>query len=349
VVMNSAGRHLAYHVRQDDDSVIEIPARDFILVGDPERFDQVRYMGAFANCVGLMEDMKELGIAEMIGAKQQTNSNIIEYNELGLPEVPLGNFFNDTTGQTKIAVPGSPTGQTFNLPTELSMPGERRYSKIGNKIELVESKRPSPAWHGLMEWLERQGCHAEKMPYEFVINPEKLGGTSARAIVEKAYRTIGRRQDLLKKLAKRIVIWRTAKAIKNKEIPPNPFFWRLGFQMPKKLTVDKGRDEAARQSSYMCGTRTLDGYLAEENEDWVQHRQQKLIEAMDKCEKADVIFQKYKGRPGFTFAMAVELMEKWESGATVKGAGPVPGPAGSTSGGGGSGGGGGDGGEGSGS
>lgn len=307
VIYNGVGRPLAFSIKQDDGTFKEIPASNFLLLGDPMMFDHGRYIGSYANCTDVFEDIRELHQIELIGTKTLNSRAIVEYNETGMFEPPNGNYFGSTTGQTNL---GGTNGQSLPMPTQLSIPGETYYAKIGNKVEAFDSNRPSQAWHGLMEHLMKQPCFAMDLPYEFVVAMDKLNGTAARAILQRAIRTIQRRQRILGKAAKRIVGWRVAKAIKRGELPANDKWWRVDFQLPKLPTVDSGRELKGVQDGYKLGLQTLDAICAEEGTDWVEHRTQREAELLDVCERAKRLSDKY-AKQGLTFAMALSRFEQF--------------------------------------
>jgi hypothetical protein len=116
--------------------------------------------------------------------------------------------------------------------------------------------------------------------------------------------------------------------MKRGELPRNPLWWRVDFQLPKRPTVDSGRDETSRHNGYKLGLDSLDAIMAEKGEDWVEHRTQREAELLDLCQRAERLAKQYQ-KQGMTFAMALSRLEQFtpnanEVTAVVGGKEPTP-------------------------
>ena len=155
-------------------------------------------------------------------------------------------------------------GQTGVTTEELSG-GLIKYFRAnsGSKLEFLKNERPGESWESFMNRLIRNAYSGANWPYEMSWDSTALGGANIRLIVSKAMRAVQDRQDLFLPAARRIIGYAIAKAIKSGRLEYDADWWRWGFAMPTKLTVDYGRDAKAQRDDYAAGLVNLAEILAE--------------------------------------------------------------------------------------
>ena len=129
--------------------------------------------------------------------------------------------------------------------------------------------RPNEKLDKHLEQYIRAAAIGLGLPYEFVWDTSAIGGVAQRFIIQKAARCFAARQDVLVNafLSK---LWRyaIARAISRKELPMNPGWQSVGWQTPRSITVDVGREATARRDDVKAGLMTLSDYFGEQGIDW---------------------------------------------------------------------------------
>ena len=172
-------------------------------------------------------------------------------------------------------------GEAGDLSVETLAGGTIRYVRggSGNDIKMSTTTRPSPAWIGLMDHLERSALAAIGWPKEYALDMSSLGGATARAILNKCQYSIDERQDDLYPVALRIILWALAVAAKNGSIPPLPDDWYLWeFQLPGELSVDDGNDRSNDRDDLRAGLSTKRRIYGRRGQNWETEAAQRLKE-----------------------------------------------------------------------
>lgn len=115
----------------------------------------------------------------------------------------------------------------------------------GGSLQTLQSDRPSEGWNRLMDRLIRNAYSGIGWPYELSWDSRELNAGAVRLVVARAMRSVQDRQDLVRPVARRCVGYAIAKAIKRGDLPPNDEWYKWGFTMPARMSVDYGRDSNA--------------------------------------------------------------------------------------------------------
>ena len=109
-----------------------------------------------------------------------------------------------------------------------------------------------------------------KVPYELSWKANEINAAMVRNIQEQMRMTVEDRQDTIYSAAIRTVRWAIAKAIKE-GILPEPKnqndWWKWGFIMPRKFSVDQGRDAQQRREDFKLGLTNKSKIVLEEGGD----------------------------------------------------------------------------------
>ena len=263
VVTNDFGRPVAYHVlgpKPEEDKFIS--ALDLIQVYDPRWPDQVRGFPVFMHALLDLKDLRQVQGYEKMAALLMSSVGLIEWNEQGAPDPgdPMNLLTKNTSTQ-----PGT-------IPSVVSQDftgGTARFfrSNSGSKLEQFKSDRPGDPVNKFMDRLIRNACVGAGWPYELTWDASALGGANVRLLIAKAMRAVEDRQDLLRPVAKRVVGYAVAKAIKSGLLPESPEWYKWRFTMPARMTADYGREAAADLNDLNGGVTALSDILAEEGRD----------------------------------------------------------------------------------
>lgn len=294
IILNDAGRPLAYSFTDDDNNVQTIDAVDIVHLFDPRRFDEVHGVSGFAagGAIANATDLWETLDFEKQAQKAASETAIIRSNATGEVENPYAK-----TPKADAAA-GAPV-------TETRLGGATVYTVNGEKFQVLEHNRPRDGWFKMAELLTREICLALGVPYEACVNPEKLTGPSVRNVMQRFQRAVDARQAVLMPFARRTVGWVVAGGIKRGELPAQADWWRFDFQMPRRDTIDQGREALAEQNDYRLGLRTLDDLTSETGMDWVNVRNQRQAEVDDLLTRAKALAEKH----GIQLPTALALLE----------------------------------------
>lgn len=243
---NKVGRPIVYYVEQTG-GWEPIPASAMMHVYDPTHASAGRAYPPHQHAINNLRDEMDLLSFEKLAAKDNSRVSRILQTADPTPDigdVGLGTPTNGPMQQTQPDVLSRSLGGV----TAVLAPNER----------LLEHTpaRPTQAFNGFIEHLRRDSIMGG-LPYEFVADPNKLGGSSARMVIAKAGRYVGRRQNILitRFLNPYFIYW-LGKKIDKKKLPSAQNWWRADWQPTKPVTIDNGRDSANNRADLLAGIRT---------------------------------------------------------------------------------------------
>ena len=122
---------------------------------------------------------------------------------------------------------------------------------------------PSPTFSGFLTELDRSGSLGV-LPYEFTIDPSKIGGASVRLIASKTQRYVDDMTQLIdERFNEAVWFFAVGWAITNGELPLQEWWWYTTWTHPRKLTVDAGREEQQNRANVEMGLKTLEESFSE--------------------------------------------------------------------------------------
>ena len=284
--LDESNRVVAYSVVTQDPFGVktkeEIPAANFIHLFDGERADQFRGITALYHAINTLQDKKEIIDFEKKGVKMHSALAAV----LKTKSNALAEDWKDSEGASENGGNANGASQSLNL-TEVLEGGEIKVIGQNDNLELTSSNRPSPAFTGFLEFLLRDVATGLGLPYEFVWDAAKLGGTGSRLILEKAQRTFNERQDLLvQKVLNRLYFWVMSVAVKRGDLEYVEGDWDVKWQRPSEITVDAGRYAAADLADVNAGLMTKAEHYGRRGMDWSTESQQKDDEVDDLLTRA---------------------------------------------------------------
>lgn len=273
-------RHISYKVITDDEgNVEEIPAYNFIYLGEYTSTDEIRCITNLIHALNNIQDIKEIYDIEKKAVKTSSAPGLVIYSENPDADL-LGNVSGD--GPVK---------------REDLYGGMIVRRKIDEKIESFQSNRPTAGLNIFADALIRPVALGMGLPEAFVWSPEKVGGAGVRMIIAQAQRRFEERQNLLiNRFMMRLWPWVISKGIKNGILPVKKSWdvgepFRVTWQTSQKVTVDYGRDSAQNREDIKMGIRTIAEDYAERGKEWRNEVEQSAIEQrfiLDMAKKYDV-------------------------------------------------------------
>jgi capsid protein len=251
---NKVGRPVYYFVEQSNGHE-RIPAASMMHIYDPEHASAGRAYPPHQHAINNLRDEMDLLSFEKLAAKDNSRVSRILQTADPTPDIGDVGLGTPTTG---------PMQQTQPEVLSRSLGGVTAVLAPNEKLVEHTPARPTAAFNGFIEHLRRDSIMGG-MPYEFVADPNKLGGSSARLVIAKAGRYVSRRQNVIitRFLAPYFVYWCGTK-IANGTLPSAKNWWRTDWQPPKPVTVDNGRDSAQAREDIKMGLRTPQDVFGEQ-------------------------------------------------------------------------------------
>jgi capsid protein len=151
--------------------------------------------------------------------------------------------------------------------------------KPGESMESFQSNRPSPVFTGFLEHLKRDSS-AGVLPYEFVLDPTKVGGASVRLIEAKADRRFSYRQlILIQRFLRPTWGWVIGDAIDRGELPPMKGWNKVAWVTPRRITVDAGREAQQNRADVETGLKTVSDHYQELGMDFREELERRAQDA----------------------------------------------------------------------
>ena len=242
-ILNKYGRVVAYRVLGSEESKDrDVSARSFMPLFDPRYYDQSSGIPSLSHAIEAFRKMAKSTEYELMRQVIESQISLIEYNE--------GGEFNADTG----------LGVTANgIRVEEIDGGQIRYMSAGSaeRIEtLSPSGNPSDQFMNLQARMTRESLAGLGLSSGIVIKPEGQG-TADRADLAKADKAIAKRQCILKKHAKKKILFALACAIERGDLPASNDWMSWSFTLPKKISIDLGRDSKTQSNEYDKGILNL--------------------------------------------------------------------------------------------
>ena len=243
-ILNKLGRVVAYRVLGAEEKLdLDISARSILTLIDPRYYDQSSGIPSLSHAIEDFKNMAKSSEYELMRQVIESQIALIEHNE-------DGEFDPDKSGGT--------TGSGVSI--EEIEGGQYRYFKANSGAglsTLAPSGNPSEQWQNFHNRLTRIGLVGMGLSPGIVIQPEGQG-TADRADLAKADKAILKRQGLLKKHAKKKVLFALACAIDRGDLAADPDWMEWQFTTPRKLSIDLGRDSKTQQAEYNTGILNLE-------------------------------------------------------------------------------------------
>lgn len=289
IAYNGFSRPVAYHFLGDTPADDQWISADFMKhVYDPKWFSQGR--GISPLVYGVLDWLDVMGWRDNEKAAQIILSSIAytEENETGGPEgvqarmAKLKSGVNDDN-QAK------PNVESF-------FKGAVRYFKMnGSGIKAFDNNRPGPNQANFEERVLRGAFRALGWTYEQAYNSKGQTGANVRRDVAQNQRSIDHYQGVVRMAWERCIVYAIARAnsigvlIDSEgntiQLAPDWYKWRP--QLPRRMTVDNGRDSKANIEELRTGVKTMIADIRERGGDERQHIRDQIKFWKIKKEEAD--------------------------------------------------------------
>jgi capsid protein len=265
-----AYRILSRDMGTNRESSVDVPAQNVLFCVNYERFGQVRGLTRFYPVINKVLDRGEIMHAITKGIKMREQIAYAIEQQLGSQQVVQTG--GRGTGYTALAP--NPTTQVEVAPgkyitmAQFFGAGKEQELKPGQSFRVIESSHPDANVVTHLENLVRDVAWALKFSPELLWNITQLGGANTRFIMADAQSQIEvEQQELVEQfLGPYFLAWQRD-MIEAGEIEDAPDWELHTWLLPKRLTVDFGRDgklhiEQAKRG--MITLKSLYGYVGDE-------------------------------------------------------------------------------------
>ena len=295
VILSKTNRAIAYRVlgeAQDGSEDRDVPVQSAMLTMDPREVDQVRGISAFAPAIRDLLSLKDLGDDIQAASRMAAKIGLLVTNQQGMADP--GEAYN---ALTETALPNCNPG--LRLTPMAGGRIEYLTAGVGESIQQLDAKIPTEAQDRLQERLIRNALLAAQWPPEFGWDMSKLGGASARIILEQVNRVTSERHAYLSAFCKRRCAFAVARFMELGILPPytGPDANRGGayqfrFTEPARLTADSGYANRDAIEAYRAGMRSMTDILASGSKTLEEH--------LDEVEREELEIKRRVERSGLT-------------------------------------------------
>jgi capsid protein len=291
VILNSAGRAIAYRIlgeTLDQDRIVS--AQSAMLTRDHREIGQVRGISGLAPAIMGLRALKDLGDDIRFAANAHAKLTFIVNNEQGMA---------DPADPAYALADNGSFNQSNNIRMEQMQGGMVQYMRAnaGESIKAFETNFPSEAQDRLQERIIRDALLAMGWPPELGWDMSKLGGASARIMLEMANRSITDRHQYLSQFCKRRCAFAIARAVEMGLLPrytgsdaARGGAYQFRFSAPPLLTADAGYASRDAIEAYRAGMRSMTDILSAGGMTLDQH--------LDEVEKEEIEIRKRMERSG---------------------------------------------------
>jgi len=247
-----------------------IPAQSMLQVMEFERPSAVRGYPVLQSSLNSVQDHLEVFSLEVRAARDSADHTLILKKQGGvLQDDPASKFSGDYNSCEKMAS---------------QMGGKMLVVDTNEDLSQLTQTRPSPAWIGMMTAIERDIVRL--LPYEYQVDPSKIGGSSTRLVAGRVSRWASKWQSIVIDSLDRVYDYVIADAIAKGKVPDAPDFNRKTWITPRDITVDAGREAAQDRADLQMGLTTSQAILGKKGTTFDETLEQLAVEAEKRIQKA---------------------------------------------------------------
>ena len=295
--VDAFGKVTAYNIYTDpaNDVFQKVEAENVIHLMLHTKVGQLRGISPFVASQLSIRDYKDLINAEKKAVKIHSALTAVVTRTTG--NAASDAVFGNIAQGTGYDVSTEPTPGTSNIGLERAFAGNVVYAEPGEKVELLAGSRSTEGFRAFLEVLLREVCGNISLPYEFIINADKLNGTAMRFVIADAAAFFNNLQNILiDGLLNRVYGWVTSSFINNGQIemPSKAFVpWAVSWTKPISITVDQTRVSNTEISLLQNGLLTYESYYSARGKDWKQEltqraKEEQFLDALSKQTGVDI-------------------------------------------------------------
>lgn len=267
ILFGKYGEIVSYRVQQDDGSCQDIPANAVIHAYDKQQASGSRGFPPLQHAIcHLIDQMEMLSNEKRATLDQSKISFHLEKTSGQIDEDDEEVFGAGSTTQNSGANTTDKAGFTY-----VTEPGE--------KVNLIESKRPNSNFMPWMDYVARDAIMGG-LPWEFIADSSKVGAAGVKLSLAKASRIFKHRQQIICAVLKEIWFYVQGYAIDQGEIPAVDLWWEPEWMLPKQIQLDVSREAFQNRLDIEFGLKSRTEDFAERQMDFEEQMQLRADEAV---------------------------------------------------------------------
>ena len=268
VVMDSVGRIRGY--KKASDRPGSMFARDLPTVRGNQvihaaYFDSataVRGLPMIQHGLNKLRDVDELLAFETHATKQAGEIGLAIYSDR--PEaLEDADFGLDSEGEANSS---TETDTALEQEIAAALGGRAVRMDVGEKLEAFKSERPNSMFSGFLRELKQDS--AGGFPAEVAQDPSSINGAAVRLVAAKADARFNYVSGLVSKALSELYVYALGVGISNGDIAASPGWSRVSWRLPRRLSVDAGREDSQARENVMAGLSTFSSFHADRGEDF---------------------------------------------------------------------------------
>jgi capsid protein len=280
VILDAKGRVTGYAI-QDGDSVAVKSANEFILLFDPERASSYRGITPLRRGMNDIRDIGDLKSLEKLAQKVRASVPAVLETEVGIEENVWGDDVANAPGPDA-------TPQERKMSFAELLGGDIPALAPGEKLTPLTGDRSAQPATDFITALTGYFVYGLGIPPAFFLD-EKLTGPNTRSVNGKAQRAF----DNHRRIAERFSLWCWRRvigaAIARGELPSNPKWDTVTYQIPAKISIDTGEEDRADMDGVLNGTRTRQEVWGRRGKPWDDGTKQVFREQRAIIEQAKIL------------------------------------------------------------
>jgi len=331
VIQDDAGTAIAYCVRgAEKETDRYIPATELLHVGQWEFVDQTRPISHIAHGILDIRDSMAVQTNEKRALEIASAIAVLESNPIG------GIDINDPTQMIRMEVgrigsqaetpsaptpPGYQTDPTPLMPYKYSDNGEYKYFKAGSgsDVKAFQFQRPADQVTTFLDRLGRN-CINFIYPYDLIMQANNVNSAATRSLWVRANQLVRERQIKLYPSAKQRILFALSRAIELGILPENEDWMEWEFSLPRKPSIDAGRDAQQDREDLKACIRTWSDIHAELGTDTETQAYRKAMDLVAMLRAKRMAEQLYEQETGEKIILPDSYMFQFTPNATAQAA-----------------------------
>ena len=277
--VNAYGKVTAYNIFTGT-NFQKVDASNVIHLMRHKQIGQLRGITAFAASLNAARDHKDCIVLEKKAIKVHSSLAAVIKKESA--SAGAAGAFGAVVPNPVIAPNTTPALPAVNKGLERAFAGAVVYTGKDEDIKLISSQRSSDGFIKFLELLIRDVCLNLSLPYEFLVNADKLTSGGIRFAIADASFYFGNLQTILiDGFLNRLYSWVVASMIKDGklEAPANDELpWHVSFTKPISVTIDQNRLSNTEIALLQNSLLTFEAYYSARGKNWQQELAQRAKE-----------------------------------------------------------------------
>lgn len=279
--VDNLGRISSYSVLVGENKYSAIPASEMLLLYDPDRYSSYRGLSALRRGMNDARDVSDIKGFEKKAVKiGSAMSAVIEGGPLE------EDVWGEDTGTGGNAPALDANQQAKNISMAELLGGDILTLPNGQTLKQLSNLRADSNVLEFMDELAGYMVCGVDIPPAYFLDRE-LTGPNQRSVMKKAQRKFEKRQEKMCSFVEWAWIRVIGYGVANDGLPSGPGWDKATFQLPPKVSIDEGRDNASSREDVTVGLMTRQTRFGNAGQDWVRETDQSFDED-------DYIFQRAK-------------------------------------------------------